>query len=114
MQIQYLEFVSGDVESTCSCLERLHGVKFGDPEEALGGARAAALPDGRLVGVREPLAEHEEPIVRTYVQVEDIEAATRTAVDAGATLAYGPAEQGSRGTFAIYILCGVQHGLWQR
>ena len=32
----------------------------------------------------------------------------------GATLAYPPSPQGQRGTFAIVIQGGVEHGLWQR
>ena len=35
------------------------------------------MVDGSLIGVRAPLAEHEEPIIRTYVAVDDIESAIK-------------------------------------
>jgi len=66
-----------------------------------------------LVGIREPLADHEEPVVRSYVAVEDIEAAAKAAEAQGALVAYPPTPQGTYGTFAIVMVDGVQHGLWQ-
>lgn len=83
-----------------------------DPD--LGQARVATRADGTLVGIRKPLAAHEQPIIRTYVAVEDIQGAVKSAADAGATVAYPPTAQGARGTFAIVIQGGVEHGLWQR
>jgi predicted enzyme related to lactoylglutathione lyase len=74
----------------------------------------ATAADGTLVGIRRPLAAHEQPIMRTYLGVEDIEQAVRKAEAAGAAIAYPPTRQGQRGTFAIVIHGGVQHGLWQR
>jgi predicted enzyme related to lactoylglutathione lyase len=65
------------------------------------------------VGIRQPLAAHEGPNVRTYITVEDIQRAVKDAEDLGATVAYPPTRQGQRGTFAIVIHGGVQHGLWQ-
>ncbi|MGB1014645.1 MAG: VOC family protein, partial [Nannocystaceae bacterium] len=79
-----------------------------------GHARVAQKPDGSLIGIREPLAEHESPIVRAYLAVEDIDKATKAAEDAGAMVAYPPTRQGKSGVFAIVIQDGVQHGLWQR
>jgi predicted enzyme related to lactoylglutathione lyase len=66
------------------------------------------------VGIRKPLAAHEQPIVRTYLAVEDIQRAVKKAEDSGAIVAYPPTQQGQRGTFAIVIHGDVQHGLWQR
>ncbi len=63
---------------------------------------------------RKPLAAHEHPIVRTYFAVDDIAQAVKKAADNGATIAYPPTRQGQRGTFAIVIQGGVEHGLWQR
>lgn len=114
MNVQYLEVVTEDVDGTCALYAAMHGVAFGAPEAAMGQARLAPLPDGRRVGVRAPLADHETPIVRTYVGVDDIEAATQAAVEAGGMVAYPPTAQGDFGTFAIVIQGGVQHGLWQR
>jgi predicted enzyme related to lactoylglutathione lyase len=64
--------------------------------------------------VRAPLAQHEQPIVRTYLEVEDIASAVEEAEAAGAMIAYPPTRQGDTGTWAIYILGDVQIGLWQR
>lgn len=113
MGIHYLEIVTRDVDSACALYQELHGLSFGPPDQDLGGARVAEWPDGSLVGIRAPLAEHESPIVRTYLAVDDIEAAAKAAETRGATLAYPPTRQGERGTFAIFIEGDVQHGLWQ-
>jgi len=63
----------------------------------------ATRADGTLVGIRKPLAAHEQPIIRTYVAVEDIQQAMKTAEESGAFVVYGPTQQGQRGTFAILI-----------
>jgi hypothetical protein len=67
-----------------------------------------------LVGVRAPLRESEEPVVRPYWLVDDIESALAAAVDASAEVAHPPLQIPGHGTFAIYIVGGVEHGLWQR
>ena len=113
MGVHYLEVVCEDVEAHCANLARVHGLAFGEPVAELGGARVAEAGDGSLVGVRAPLAAHEQPIVRTYLAVEDIERAAEDAAAAGGVIAYPPTQQGSTGTWAIYLLGGVQHGLWQ-
>jgi predicted enzyme related to lactoylglutathione lyase len=112
--IHYVEMVSADVEALTGVYQRLYGVSFSAPDPDLGQARVATLPDGTLLGIRKPLAAHEEPIVRTYFAVDDIERAVKEAEGQGATVAYPPTHQGQRGTFAILIQGGVQHGLWQR
>ena len=114
VRVHYLEIVCKDVDAHCAALERVHGISFGDKVADLGQARVAGAPDGSLVGVRSPLAEHEQPIVRTYVAVEDIALAIKDAEAAGGTVAYPPTKQGDTGTWAIYILGDVQYGLWQR
>jgi hypothetical protein len=43
--------------------------------------------------------------------VENIEFAAKTAVEAGAQIAYGPQKHDARGPFAILIASGTQHGL---
>jgi predicted enzyme related to lactoylglutathione lyase len=113
MQIQYLEIVTEDVDAVCEVYSAVNGVQFGDPDAGLGNARTAALPGGGLVGVRAPLSEVEEPVVRPYWLVDDIEAAFAAAVDAGCEAAHPPMEIPGHGTFAIYIQGGVHHGLWQ-
>ncbi len=114
MTLQYLEIVSNDADALTALYQRMHGLSFGSPDADLGQARVATRADGTLVGIRKPLAEHEQPIVRTYLAVEDIEEAAKQAAALGAVIAYPPTRQGQRGTFAIVIHGGVQHGLWQR
>jgi len=113
MQIQYLEIVTPDVDATCASLEKLHGVRFGRPEAWLGNARTAALGGGGRIGVRAPMRETEEPVVRPYVLVDDIAAAVEAAEAAGAEIALPPTEIQGHGTFAIYLQGGIDHGLWE-
>lgn len=113
-RIHYLEIVCRDVDAQCAALTRVHGWNFGAPLADLGGARVAKADDGSLVGVRAPLGEHEEPVVRSYVEVEDIARAVGDAEAAGAIIAYPPTRQGDTGTWAIHVLGDVQLGLWQR
>lgn len=112
--VHYLEIVSNDVEALCAVYERVHGLSFGPEDPDLGQARVAVRPDGSLVGIRKPLAAHERPTMRTYLEVDDIRQAVEQAEQAGAMIAYPPTRQGERGTFAIFIQGDVEHGLWQR
>jgi predicted enzyme related to lactoylglutathione lyase len=114
MAVHYLEIISNDVDSLTGLYQRMHGLSFGPPDPDLGQARVATQADGTLVGIRKPLGAHEQPMMRTYLAVEDIQEAVKNADDSGAAIAYGPTGQGERGTFAIVIQCGVEHGLWQR
>ena len=113
MKIQYLEIVSPDVDALCQTYEQVQGVKFGEPEAALGNARTAKLSDGSLLGVRAPLRDSEQPVVRPYLLVDDIEAAVKAAAASGAVIALPPMPLGSYGTCAIFIQGGIEHGLWQ-
>jgi len=113
MQIQYLEIVTTDVDSVCATYEELHGVTFDVGDPGLGGARTAPLPDGGMLGVRAPMHESEEPVVRPYLLVDDIEAAAAAAVESGGEIAHPPMEIPGHGKFAIYIEGGIHHGLWQ-
>ena len=114
MAVHYLEIVSNHVDTLTTLYERMLDCSFGPPDRDLGEARVATRSDGTLVGIRKPLAAHEQPIVRTYLAVEDIQRAVKKAEDSGAIVAYPPTQQGQRGTFAIVIHGDVQHGLWQR
>lgn len=114
MEIHYLEIVTEEVDGVCAMYEAAHGVEFGEPDAGLGNARTAPLPGGGLVGVRAPLRASEEPVVRPYWLVDDIESALAAAVDAGARVAHPPLEIPGHGTFAIYFRGGIQHGLWER
>jgi len=113
-QIHYLEIVCRNVSEQCAALERVLGLSFGPEVADLGEARVAEAPDGSLIGVRAPLAEHEQPIIRAYLEVDDIVKAVNEAEAAGGMVAYPPTRQGNTGTWAIYFLGDVQLGLWQR
>ena len=113
MQIQYLEIVTPNVDAVCATYERVHGVRFGEPEAGLGNARTAALAGGGRIGVRAPMHETEAPVVRPYLLVDDVEAAATTASEAGGEIAHPPLELPGHGTFAIYIQGGIHHGLWK-
>lgn len=111
--VHYLEIVTNELDATCSFYEALWGLSFSDEIAELGKARTVKRPDGTLVGVRKPLADHDAPIVRAYLAVEDIAAAAKHAEGQGAVVAYPPTKQGEFGTFCIVILDGVQQGFWQ-
>jgi len=113
MLVQYLEVVAADVDATCAALENLHGVRFGEPEAALGNARTATLEGGGRVGVRAPMREDEAPVVRPYVLVDDIEAAVKAAETGGGQVAMPATEIPGHGKFAIYFQGGIQYGLWE-
>jgi len=114
MHVHYLEFVCEDVAAQCATLQACQGLSFGPPVPELGNARVAESEDGTKVGVRAPLADHEQPIIRPYLQVDDIAAAISAAEAQGAVVAYPPTEQGDTGTWAIYVVGDLQVGLWQR
>jgi predicted enzyme related to lactoylglutathione lyase len=114
MQIHYLEIVTREVDAVCAAYAAANRVQFGPPDARLGNARTATLLGGGLVGVRAPLRETEDPVVRPYWLVDDIEAAVAATVAAGGEVAVEPMEIPAHGTFAIYLHGGVQHGLWQR
>jgi uncharacterized protein len=113
MQIQYLEVVTKDIDAVCAAFSAAHNVQFGEPDAGLGYARTAALAGGGLVGVRAPLRETEDPVVRPYWLVDDISAAVTAVVGAGGQIAMMPTEIPGHGTFAIYLQGGNDHGLWQ-
>ena len=113
MKVHYLEIVASDVDAVCAAYEAANGIKFGSADPLLGGARTAPLPDGSSIGVRGPLRDTEEPIVRPYWLVDDIAAALDAAAKQGAFVAHSPLEIPGKGTFAIYIQGDVDHGLWQ-
>jgi uncharacterized protein len=113
MKVHYLEIVASNVDAVCAAYEAAHGIKFGSADPLLGGARTATLPDGGSIGVRRSLRDTEEPVVRPYWLVDDIEAALDAAKKQGAKVAHPPFQIPGKGTFAIYIQGDVDHGLWQ-
>ncbi len=114
MQVHYLEVVTPDVEAVCQAYSAMDDATFSTPQPLLGNARTTTLPGGCIVAVRAPLHESEEPTVRPYWLVADINAAVDSAVKSGAEIIHSPPEIPGIGTFAIYVLGKVHHGLWQK
>ena len=114
MSLHYMEFVSHDPASNIALIERTQGLTFGGPDTDLGQARVAQTSDGGLIGVRAPLADHEQPVVRSYLAVRDIAAAVSEAVSLGAQVAYPPTRQGNSGVWASVMQGELQLGFWQR
>ncbi len=114
MQIEYLEIVTPEVDATCATLAQQTGTTFSAPVPELGQARLADLSNGGRISIRAPMADHETPLVRPYMLVDDIETAITSAQAQGAEFAMLATEVPGQGTFAIYMLGGIQHGLWQR
>ena len=104
--------MTAKTDATCDVLTQSQGVTFSEPITELGNARTAKLTDGGRIGVRAPMGE-EQPVVRPYVLVDDIQAAVKAAEAAGAEVLMPPTEIPSRGTFAICYLGKIEHGLWQ-
>jgi hypothetical protein len=113
MQIHYLEIVTHDVAASCVVYEKLHQVKFSKAEPSLGNARTASLACGGIIGVRAPMHDSEEPTIRPYMLVEDIDIAVELVVESGGEIAHPPLEIPGHGKFAIYIQDRIQYGLWQ-
>lgn len=113
VRLHFLEIVTPEVDATCGSIEATHGVRFGEPQADLGGARTAGLASGGLISVRAPMNPAEDTVVRPYLLVDDIETALANAAAAGAEIAMPATPLEGRGTFAIYFLGGIEHGLWQ-
>lgn len=113
MKVHYLEIVTPDVDATCRLYERIHGVVFGESVASLGGARTAQVAAGGKIGVRAPMHGGEKPVTRAYVLVDDIQAAVGAAAEAGAMVIVPPMKIDGHGQCAIYMLGGIEAGLWQ-
>jgi predicted enzyme related to lactoylglutathione lyase len=110
--VHYLEIVTHDADELRALYSTVHGMEF-ELKPELGNASVARLPDGSLCGIRPPMHEQENPVVRPYIRVADVAAAASRAVELGGTLALGPTELPGHGTIAIYFLGGTEQGLWQ-
>ena len=111
--IYYLEIVTPDAGAMRDFYREAFGYEFSEGTPELGGAYFATLPGGSLLGIRGPLRPTEEPILRNYLKVEDIHRATKRAEELGAEIALGPTEIAGRGQIAIYLLGGIEQGIWQ-
>lgn len=113
MKVHYLEVVTPNVSEVCSKYEEVHDCHFDFPDDALGGARCCELSDGSIIGVRAPMRDTEEPVVRPYWLTEDIDQAVKQVELSGGEIAHPAMEIPGKGKFAIYIYGGIQQGLWQ-
>jgi len=111
--IHYLEIVTPDVEATRSLYASVFGWTFQPSVPELGNASVASLPGGSLCGIRAPIHAEELPVVRNYIRVTNLDAATKEAQRLGATLLLESMDLAGWGRISIYELGGLQHGLWQ-
>ena len=111
--IHYLEIITPDAAAARDHYSQAYDWQFADAVPELGNAFVASLPGGSLCGIREPMHAAELPIVRTYIRVADINAATKRAADLGATVALEPTELPGHGLIAIYMFGGIEQGIWQ-
>jgi len=111
--IHYLEIVTPEVEATRQLYASAFGWQFQPPATDLGNAFVATLPGGSLCGIRSPMHVEEVPVVRIYLRVADLDAATQAAKRSGATFLLEAMDLAGWGRISIYELGGIQHGLWQ-
>ena len=111
--VYYLEIVTADVPATTEFYSKAYGWDFEGEAHELGFARVAKLPDGSLCGIRAPIHDQESAIVRTYLQVADIDSAVKRAAELGAMIALEPMTIAGRGKIAIYVIGGIEQGIWQ-
>jgi predicted enzyme related to lactoylglutathione lyase len=110
--IHYLEIVTPDVEATRQFYATAFGWEFRSVAE-LGNAAVATIPGGSLCGIRAPMHAEELPVVRNYIRVANLEAATQAAKRGGAAILLEGMDLAGWGSITIYELGGIQHGLWQ-
>lgn len=111
--IHYLEIVTADAEAARRFYADAHGWVFSPAQPELGFAYVAELPGGSRCGIRAPLSPEETPLVRTYLRVPDLKAATQEAERLGATLLLDFMDLPGWGQIAIFEIGGLQQGLWQ-
>lgn len=114
VDLHFLEIVTPEMDTTIALLSELHGVTFGDPQMQFGNSRLATLKSGGRLSVRKPMHDAEQPAVRPYVLVDDVEAAFEAAQKAGGQPMVPPMEIPGEGKFALFMLGGIEHGVWQR
>jgi hypothetical protein len=111
--IHYLELGTPEVEGACRAYEAAMGWAFQSPVPELGQARVAQLTDGSWCGIRAPLFESEAPVMRTYLRVADLDAATQAAAESGATVLLESMDLPGWGRISIVEIGSLQQGFWQ-
>lgn len=112
-EVYYLEIVTPDPAAIAALYAETCGWSFAEAAPELGGAFVAERPDGSLCGIRAPMHDQEKPVVRPYVLVSDLTAAVAAARRQGAEIAIESMDIPGRGRIAIYLLGGIEQGLWQ-
>jgi predicted enzyme related to lactoylglutathione lyase len=102
-RVEYLEIVTREVDAAFAAHAAANGIQFREPDARPGNARSTPLRGRGMVGARATRHESEEPVVRPYWLVDDIEASVAAAVQAGGEVGHSPMEIPGLGTFAIYI-----------
>ena len=112
--VHYIEYVVKDPDKLRVATEKQYGWRFEKIAE-LGDAWVAEMPGGGRMGIRAPMNDDEKKglVVRTYMRVDDLERAVEIAREAGAFIALPSMDLGKHGRIAIYVIEGVQQGLWQ-
>ena len=113
MKVHYLETVTPNAQAQSALYAKLFNVTFSGPVAELGNAYVAERADGSRISFREPMHEMEKPVVRPYFLCDSIEDMVKQVEENGAEIIHPPLEIPGIGTFAIYILGGVEQGLWQ-
>lgn len=111
--IHYLEIVTPDVDAACRFYSSAYRWVFEPAGAELGFSFVAELPGGSRCGIRAPLHPEEMPVVRTYLRVADIRAATQEASRLGAKVLLDYMEIPGWGKISIFEIGGIQQGLWQ-
>lgn len=111
--VHYLEIVTPDPASTRDLYAQSYGWRFQPMDPALGNAFVAELPGGSLCGIRAPMSNDEKPIVRSYVRVNDLQAAVQSVAQKGAKILLDRMDLPGHGIIAIFEHGGIQQGLWQ-
>ena len=113
MNIHYLEIITNDVDRDIKIFEITHGLRFGDPDAVLGGAQLAKTPDGGSIAIRAPMHDGEKPVARPYFLTKTLDDTFAALREIGAEIAIASMKIEGHGTIAIYIVDGVEYGLWQ-
>lgn len=113
MKIHYLEIVSNDVAREIALFETGQGLSFGEPVAELGGARTAKSADGPIVGIRGPMHDAETPVARPYFLTHTLQETVDALGKLGAEIALPYMKIEGQGEIAIYIVDGIEYGLWQ-
>lgn len=111
--LHYIELVTPDPEAARDVYAASQGWTFTGPTPELGGAYVTTLDDGTIWAIRAPMNSGEQPVVRPYLRVGDVEAAASQAESCGGTVALPPTEIAGRGRIAIVFVGSVQQGFWE-